>query len=124
MKKINKDNLDEFINYYHSFNDSNIVSVNYDILNEKIEIIINTFWSGEPVLKEDNTFETNKTKIKMVLSGVIECNNKEMFSWDDINEVYLKYIKLHNKEYICFASDKENPSIYVVCDSIEYEEVK
>ena len=47
-----------------------------------------------------------------------------MFSWDYINKVFIKYIKLDNKEFICFASDEQDPVIYIVCESIKYEEIK
>lgn len=124
MKKINKSNLDEFINYYHSFHDSYITNINYDISKSKIELLIDVCWSGQPILKSDNTYQTNKTKMKMILHDVEQCNNKEMFLWDYINEAFIKYIKLDNKEFICFASDAQNPLIYIVCESIEYEELK
>ena len=124
MNKITKDNLDEFIKYYHSFHDSCITNINYDILESRIEFLIDVFWSGVPILKDDNTYETNKVKMRLILNKVEQCNNKEMFSYDFINEVFIKYIKLGNKEFICFASDEKEPLIYIVCESIEYEEIK
>lgn len=124
MNKITKDNLEEFIEYYHGFHDSYITNVNYDISKSKIELLINVYWSGQPILKEDNTYQTNKIKMRMILDGVEQCNIKEMFSWDYINEAFIKYIKLANKEFICFASDEQEPMVYIVCESIEYEEIK
>ena len=44
--------------------------------------------------------------------------------WDEIYKAYIKYIKLDNKDFICFASDEKDPLIYIVCESIEYEEIK
>ena len=85
MNKITKDNLDEFIHYYHEFHDSYITNVNYNISESKIELLINVYWSGEPILKEDNTYQTNKIKMRMILDNVIQCNNKEMFAWNYIN---------------------------------------
>ena len=41
-----------------------------------------------------------------------------------INEVYIHYVKVKNQEFICFASDEENPLVYILCDNIEYEELK
>ena len=49
---------------------------------------------------------------------------KEMFTWNYINEVYIQYVKVKNQEFICFASDKEEPLVYILCDNIEYEELK
>lgn len=124
MNKITKDNLDEFINYYHEFHDSYITNVNYDISKSQIELLINVRWAGKPILREDKTYQTNKIKMKMILNNIEQCNNKEMFSWDYINEIFIKYIKLNNNEFICFASDEQEPLIYIVCESVEYEEIK
>ncbi len=124
MKKITKDNLKEFMEYYHELHDSCITNINYDILDSKIELYLNVLWSGEPKLKENNTYQTNKVKIKMVFNDVEQCNNKEIFSWDYINNAFIKYIKLNNKEFICFASDEKEPQVYIVCESLEYEETK
>ena len=124
MTKITKDNLDEFINYYHEFHDSYITNVNYDISKSQIELLINVRWAGKPILREDKTYQTNKIKMRMILNNIEQCNNKEMFSWDYINEIFIKYIKLNNNEFICFASDEQEPLIYIVCESVEYEEIK
>lgn len=124
MNKINKDNLNEFIKYYHSFHDSYIANINYNISESKIELLIDVCWSGEPILKDDGTYQTNKTKIRLILNDVKQYNNKEIFSWDFINKAFIKYIKLDNKEFICFASDENNPVVYIVCNNIEYEEIK
>lgn len=82
------------------------------------------FGLENPTLKEDNSYQTNKIKMRMVLHNVERCNNKEMFMWDEIYKAYIKYIKLDNKDFICFASDEKDPLIYIVCESIEYEEIK
>lgn len=124
MTLITKDNLSSFIEYYHSFHDSYITNINYDINHSQIELFIDVYWSGEPTLKEDGTYETHKTKMKIIFNGVVQYNNKEIFSWDYINNAFLKYIKIRNKEFICFSSDEKDPSIYIVCDNIEYEELK
>ena len=124
MNKITKDNLDEFINYYHEFHDSYITNVNYDISKSQIELLINVRWAGKPILREDKTYQTNKIKMRMILNNIEQCNNKEMFSWDYINEIFIKYIKLNNNEFICFASDEQESLIYIVCESVEYEEIK
>lgn len=124
MILITKDNLSSFIEYYHGFHDSYITNINYDIRHSQIELFIDVYWSGEPILKEDRTYETNKTKMKIVFNGVEQCNNKEIFSWDYISEAFIQYIKIKNKEFICFASDEKEPLVYIVCDNIEYEELK
>lgn len=122
--KITKNNLSEFLKYYHFFHDSYITNVNYLIYEEKVEMFIDVCWSGEAKLKEGNTYETNKTKIKLLFNKVKKFKCKEMFSWDYIDKVYINYIKLDNKEYICFANNEENIFIYIVCNEIEYSEIK
>ncbi len=124
MIKITKDNLSQFIDYYNGLHDSHITDINYSIRNSQIEILIDVYWSGNPTIKKDGTYDTNKTKIKMLFIGIEQCNNKEMFPWDYINVIFIKYIKIKNKEFICFADDENDPQVYIVCESIEYEELK
>ncbi len=124
MTLITKENLPSFIEYYHGFHDGYITNVNYNIEFSQIEIIISACWSGEPKLKEDGTYETSRVKLKMIFHDVEQYNSKEIFSWDYINDAFIKYIKIQNKKFICFASDEKDPSVYIVCDSIEYEELK
>ena len=124
MILITKDNLSSFMEYYHDFHDSYITNVNYNVKLSQIEFFIDVCWSGKPKLKENMKYETNKTKIKMVFNDVKQCCNKEIFSWDYINKAFIKYIKIKNEEFICFASDEKEPLIYIVCDNIEYEELK
>lgn len=123
MKQITKDNISEFMEYYHELHDSIITNINYSVLKDQIELLIDVHWSGEPILKDDGYYETNKKKIRMIFNEIESCNNKEISSCDFISQAFLKYITLDNKEFICFASEEEDPSIYIVCESIEYEEV-
>lgn len=124
MISITTDNLSSFLEYYHYFHDSYITNINYDAQNSQIELLIDVFWSGEPKLKEDGTYETNRVKMKMNLNGVEQYISKDTYLCNYIDEVYIKYIKIKNKEFICFESNEENPFIYVICDNIEYEEEK
>lgn len=109
------------MSYYQNFHDSVITSIEYDIINSKINLYINVFWSGKPSLKEDGSLETNKLNMKVVFDDIYQCNNKELYSWDSIYDAYLKFIKLDNVEYICFADAKENPNIYIVSKKMFYE---
>lgn len=58
----------------------------------------------------------------MIFYGVENVRMKESFSWDYIYTAFIKYVKIKNKEYICFASDENEPFVSIVCDYIEYEE--
>ena len=124
MEKITEENLEEFLEYYHNLHDSWITNINYNIFDSKIEMLIDVALSGDGVLKEDNTYDVNKTKLRMVFNDVQQCDIKEMYSWDFIMNCYLKYIDFEDDEYICFANDEIDPMIYIVCEDIDYEEVK
>lgn len=124
MILVTKDNLSSFIEYYHNFHDSYITNISYDIKLSKIELFIIVGWSGEAILKEDGYYETNKTTLKMIFNVVEQCNIKEIFTWNYINSAFIKYINIKNKNYICFASEENEPLVYIVCDNIEYEELK
>lgn len=115
MIKITKENLNKFCSNYEDLHDAFITNINYDIFKSEIEVLI------------ENVFTLNNgkyLKMRLVFKGVEQCNNKEIFSWDYIMQAFIKYIKIKNKEYICFASDEEDPFVYIVCDSIEYEELE
>ena len=121
MKNINKDNLENFMVYYQNFHDSTITSIDYDILNSKMTLYINVFWSGDTTTNKDGSLNTHKSRIKILFEDVYKCNNKELFLWDSIYDAYLKYIHLDNQEYLCFADDEKTPSIYIVCKIMKYE---
>ena len=123
MKNLNKENLEEFLEYYHNLHDSYVTNINYDVTKSQIELLIDVHWSGETTIKEDNTYETNKKKMRMVFELVEKLNIKESFSWDFIYDVYIEYIKLNNKEFICFATDETDPFVYIICENIKYEEI-
>lgn len=124
MKSINKKNIINFMNYYHNFHDSNILNINYIIKESKIEIILNVCWSGIPVLNEDKTYQTNGVVLRMIFYDILQYNNREMVIDNKINKAFLKYIKLNDREVLCFADSVDKPSFYVVCDRIEYEEIE
>ena len=124
MNKITKENLPRFLDYYHHLHDSYITNINYDIKASKIELLIDVVWSGDPVLKKDETYETNPTKMRIELKNIETYNIKEIFSWDYIHNVFIQYIKFNNNEFICLADNKNDPLIYIVCHEMLFEEIK
>src|SRR5574344_2340604 len=104
MKELHKDNLLQFLNYYHYFHDSFITKINYDVRRDTIELLVDVYWSGEPLKKATGYFETNKTKMKIKFINIKEFKCKEIFQWDHINNAFFDYIKLDNKEFICFSN--------------------
>ncbi len=122
MKKLSKENIDKFLQYYHDFHDSYIVNIYYDIVNSKIDLILDVVWSGEPILN-GKTYETNEVHLKLVCYGVCKYMGKNISSWEYINQCFLDYINFEGEKKLCFATAKNNPLVYVICDVIEYEEV-
>lgn len=123
MKRLTKENIDEFLNFYHHLHDSSIARITYDIKNTIIEIEIDIFWSGKPSKNEDGSINSHKTKLKLVCHEIEMCNNKEIFSWDYIDSAYIKYITIKGKEFLYISDKEERPSLYVVCEYAEYEEM-
>ncbi len=122
MTTITKNNLSIFLKNYHNLHDSYITNINYDIKNSKIELYIDVAWSFDPTLRSDGTYETNKTKLLVILDNIETYSIKEIFKWDYIDNIYIKYIKFNNNEFICLADNKDDPLIYIVCHSMKYEE--
>lgn len=117
MEILNKENIDKFINDFHSFHDSSITHIAYDVTKSQIGMFVDVNSNAD----ETNFDEVNKKKLRLLFKDVEKCNNKEIFSWNYIDKAYIKYIKLDNREYLCFASDEEDPFVYIVCDTIAYE---
>ena len=123
MNLITKENLSQFIDYYYGFHDSHITALNYNIKAAKIECLIDVYWSGGPTITSSGVYETNKTKVRIIFNEIEQCNNKAMFPWDYINNSFIDYINIKNKEFICFADNQNDPLVYIVCESMEYEEL-
>lgn len=115
MNQITKENINEFCSNYEFLHDAFITNINYDIFKSEIEILLTNVF-----IVENGKY----LKMRLAFKGVEQCNNKEIFSWDYITQAFIKYIKIKNKEYICFANDDEDPFVYIACDSIEYEVIE
>jgi len=124
MYKITKETLNVFLEYYHYFHDGIIEKVNYDIKNDQIELIVRLIFKGEIKLSLDGkTYLKNETTIRLLFKKIVEINIKEIFSWDFISNAFLKFIKFKNQECVCFATNENNPDIYIVSEFLEYEEI-
>lgn len=117
MKKITEDNLEEFLETYHDLHDSWIADIKYNIFDSKIELLFE-------FINDPKRLDPEKKKLRMIFNDVQQCDIREMYSWDYIQEAYLDYILFEEDEYICFANDEKEPMIYIVCEDIDYEEVK
>lgn len=120
MQSINKENMEKFMEKYYNFHDCNFISIDYDIQNQKIEVLMQLFWLNT----ENKNLERYTNTLKLVFKKIDECSIKEIESWDFILKAYLKYIEFKDLgERLCFASDEDNPLFYIICEEIEYEEV-
>lgn len=118
--EITKENLREFLNLYHYLHDSNIINVNYNIKEAKVEMMIKVFWKGEPKLKDDGYYEDSKVLLKLTFLEVEKMKVYELFSYDYIDDIDISYVTIENKEYIKFE-DKDN-DILVIAEALSYEE--
>ncbi len=94
--KINTNNIKEILHRINNLNNKTIDTIKYDITKDRIDI------------KFDN--------IKLSLSNIKECDIREYYSWEKIEECYLEFVQFNNQDSICFATNKNNPSLYIVCD--------
>ena len=106
MTKINKKNFKKFLNVYNSLKDYKYNNIKYDVIKNKLTIILKN---------------NNLNDIKLEFKGIKECNIKEIFDWEIIEEIFLDYVRLEEMEFICFATADKSPNIYVVCDEIKYD---
>lgn len=122
MIKITKDNIESFLEYYHDFHDSIIDSKDIEFKDNVLTILIDIYWRGKPILKENGFYEKSNYKLKLKFSDIKEFNFKN--NDYSIDEIYFKIIKDNNEEYFCFADDEKEPYFYIICKNIEYEEIK
>lgn len=122
MTPLTKENLNNFIDYVHNFHDSTIEDVKLDYKKSKIILDLNVFWSGTPTIKKDGTYETYRTKMKMYFEEIEQFRLQETYQ-DYIESALLKFIKIKNEEFFCFASDEQEPSIAIVSKKAFYEEL-
>ena len=123
MNLLTKDNINEFMDYYHYLHDSSINKINYNSNEAEVEVIINIYWSGEPTIKSDGTYDTHKCRIRMVFTGVDKFSDNQDYS--SIDDSSVEYYDKDGKDLICISLQcdylDEEPLIYIVCEKIEYE---
>lgn len=120
MNKVNKENMEFFMKKYNYFHDSNFINLNYDIYEEKVEVLIEVYWK----IQEKGHYERSKENVKLVFQNVKECEIKQCNSWDFINKAYMKLMNFEDwGEMICFASDENKDLFYVVCEKVQFEEM-
>ena len=124
MKEIKPNNIKDFIDYYHNFHDSNIIEFKKE--KDYIELTVSVFWSNKPTMNEDNSFNTNKTKMRIVFKNINDFNYNENILYDEINDSNIKCTEIDGKEFIGFVLyDMMNEIIlYIVANDITYEEIK
>ena len=118
MIEINKKNLNKVLDDFYNLHDANITNINYNINKTNIEIFIDLYWTKD--IKIGDGKRSNQI-MKIIFEGIELINIKELFNWDYIYNIYIKYITIRNKEFICFADAEEDPNVYIVCENIMYE---
>ena len=125
MKTLTKNSINEFMKYYHSFHDSSIDKIIYDSANSKIEIVFDIYWSREPSIMEDGTYDTHKTKIRMIFIGVLNFHDTKEYNC--IDNAVIEFYNKDGRELINFSlqSDEDYDSTYltVICEKIKYDEI-
>lgn len=117
MIEISKKNLNEFLDDFYNLHDSVITNVNYNVHQYTVEMFIDLYWIKD--IKTGDSKRTDKI-IKIIFEGIEIINIKEL-GWNWILDVYIKYITIKNKEFICFANAEEEPDVYIVCEKLKYE---
>lgn len=117
MKIIDKENLKDFLLKYDDLHDSNFVSINYNIIESKVELVIDALkW-------EVNESQSIRVKVKLVFNNVKELKLKELFSWDFVYEIILEKVKIENDDAYLFCDDKDSPALLIICETIQWEEI-
>ena len=101
MITLTKDNINEFMNYYHYLHDSSINKINYNSIEAKVEVIIDIYWSGEPIIKSDGTYDTYKCRIRIVFTGVDKFSENQYYCMIDDSSV--EYYDKDGKNFICIS---------------------
>ena len=123
MKKLTKENIYEFMDYYHFLHDSSIKKLNYNPTESKIDAIFDIYWSGEPTITKDGTYDTHKAKIRMVFTGIDNFSDNEQHNY--IDNSFVECYQKDGKDLICISLQSydpdEEPYLYIACEKIEYE---
>lgn len=112
METLTEQNLSYFLEKYHNLHDGFIDNINFFVKDAKIEFFIKAF---------RNNWE--KVQLKIIFNNVKQYKIKDLFSWDYIYCVEIKFVKLNDKVYISFKNDKENVFIDILCEKINIEEI-
>lgn len=127
METINKNNINDFINYYHNFHNCNILDIKYDIEKSIVELVVDVWEQEKSILKKDNIYETKKTKLRMVFNDIKDFSENNPYCSNYIDSTLLKYFKMHGDDLIVFSlyseDPDEDPILYIVAKNIKYEEI-
>ncbi len=116
MKTIkNITDIKEFNKNFHFLHDCSYYKINYDVVNDKIILTLKLFWKKEINIAKENNY------IILTFHNIVKYKINDIHSWDFIYKIYLNFIKHNNKNVICFADDKNEPNIYILCSDINYE---
>jgi len=121
MKQINKNNYKLFLKHYNNFYHCYIKQIKNDSKNSEITIIFD-------ILKNKDYQKTKPAKLKMTFKGINKFSENKPYMIEDIDFTYMDFYHQNEKQLICFSLNNEDPDIepylYIVCENLEYEEIK
>lgn len=123
MNVITKGKIEDFMSYYHYFHDSSINVVNYNHSKATVEMFVDIYWSGEPTLNDDGSYDTHKTKMRMVFTGVVSFKDTQEYNY--IDDAVVECYERDGRSLISFSLlssySNEEPYLNIICEKIEYE---
>ncbi len=128
MKKIGKNNYKHFLNYYSDFHDGYIKQIDYIDEMSKIKIIFEVWPLGKPTLQDKGTFEEKQVKLKMLFTNINSFSENNPYMINHIDYTHIDFYSQNGKNLICFSLNAEDPDekpyLYIICEEVEYEEIK
>lgn len=116
MRKIDKNNYEEFLKIFNDFHDGYVKKIDYDTDKSEVCILFDVC---------SNCLKKNE-ELKMVFKGVDNFTENNPYMINYIDYVYIDFFHRDGKKLICFSLNSEDPDeepyLYVLCKNIEYEE--
>ncbi len=127
MKPITNENKNSFMEYYHNFHDSYIDDLKYDKNKSLVELIINVWWVGSPSIETNEIKENHEKKLKLLFKDISYFVENNPYYTDYIDDSSITFVRKDDKDYIHFAISTEDPDeepiIYIIANTMEYEEI-
>lgn len=111
----NKEDFKLFQKQYNSLHDSSFNKINLNINGDEIILELKLFWKDDINISKDNKY------IIFTFNNIYKYKINDIHSWNFIFDVYLYKVIHNDKDLICFADDKAEPNLYILCSNVQYE---